>query len=254
MDSEKTNDKVWRYLHGLLSAGERAAFESLAEADPHLRALLDEARRLDDTLKAVAPYADWSENQLEARILEDWEKNRRWAAEPAPRAGPRRSVEWIFRPLPVAGLGLAAALCLLLAAARFHLSSGYTAWSAPVITLPVYRGISTDAANAESAARQQELEDLARRFERGLEMAYRSARGEPSAWEALRARREWRMGLRIQSFRQGVLSVHVQAEHRKNTGLKMEWTEYFSDADAFLAAREDLETRIADALAAAAPR
>lgn len=254
MDSEKTNDKVWRYLHGLLSAAERSAFESLSESDPHLRARLAEARRLDDTLKAVAPYADWSEDQLEARILEAWERDSRRAAAPAPRAGPRRFVEWIFRPLPVAGLGLAAALCLLLAAARFHLASGYTAWSAPVITLPVYRGISTDAANAEAASRQKGLEDLALRFEQGLERAYRSARGESSVREALRARREWQMGLRIQSFRQGVLSVHVQAEHRKNPGLKMEWTEYFSDSDAFGAAREDLETRIADALAAAVPR
>ena len=249
MDSEKTNDKVWHYLHGLLSAADRSAFESRLECDPQLRTQLAEARQLDDTLKSVAPYANWSEEQLASRVLDAWEQDRRQTVA-VPRLFATGLRAWT-RPSPVAKLGLAAALCLLLAATSFHLASGFTTWSRPVINLPAYRGISTAA---DTQAQQAEMADLARQFEDNLEHAYRSVLGEQAAWWSLRPRQEWRMGLQIQSFHQGVLSVHVQAEHRKHKDLKLEWTEYFSDPGAFKTSQENMSATIAGALAAAAPR
>lgn len=260
MDSQRENDKVWHYLHGLLSDAEIEAFESRLESDLRLREQVAEARLLDAALKAARPYVGWSEDQLEAHLLDAWEKDRQTSAasEKKPqRVWPGVSTEWFLfwtRPIPYVKLGVAAAFCVLLAASSVHLSSDFTTWTSPVVTMPAFRGIALPAEGAQLEAQRQQIDEISRSFEQSLERSYRTALGVQASWWSPRSRREWQMGLQIQSFRQGVISVHVKAEHRKDTGLKMEWTEYFSDIHSFIEAQEDLGTRIADALATAAPR
>lgn len=54
MYSQETNNQIWPYLHGLLSAVETEAFESRLGSDLQLREQVTEARLLDATLKAAS--------------------------------------------------------------------------------------------------------------------------------------------------------------------------------------------------------
>lgn len=257
MNSNQASDKVWPYLHGLLSDTEQTAFEARLDSDPDLRKQFAEARRLDAALKEVRPVANWSEEQLEDHLLALWEQDHRSIIAPETQfssVSPGTHAQWLHfwtRPLPVAKAGLAAAFCILLAGIGLRLSSDYTTWDSPVISMPAYRGTTPAAGGQEANLQREQLEKIASQLEQSLELAYRNALGTRSACWSLHPRREWRMGLQIQSFRQGVLSVHVTAEHRKDKRLKLEWTEYFSNPDSLWKAREELGERIAGSLAEA---
>lgn len=228
-DDDKTNEAIWAYLHGELSAERRREFEQTLKADSALRARLEKASRADlflrDSLRQARPCDEAGEcDALADAALAAWERDQAQAHAPA-AASPARAawVGWRVRPTWKAAC-LAAAALLALAVTPALFVAPAARWAEPAFSPLTYRGASApDAARVLSpatAARCQEA--LSSALARLLE-----ARGAKLPAGLL-------LSLRVYELRDGAFSVCVTACFRD--GRKAgEWTGDFTSVEAYVA-------------------
>jgi hypothetical protein len=114
MKTPDPNDPMTRWLDGVMTPGERSAFESEMHRDPALRAEAEDAKKLRDllrqhiSLEAPIPHADFFNSQVQERIAEFQRTERRNAKSPFALS----VLTWLTRRWALAGATAALALGL----------------------------------------------------------------------------------------------------------------------------------------------
>lgn len=156
--------RLLAYVQEQMSASERADFERELRADPELSARQRELAADHRRLARLLPAADWTDADLEARILRAWEQDQAGAAPGPASAAPARSPWWWW------AYGAAAAALLVAGVAQWRAPAG---WELPPPTLHSagLRGEETPSLS------RTEVEQLDRELVRGLHRALVKAAG-----------------------------------------------------------------------------
>jgi anti-sigma factor RsiW len=216
------------YVQEQMSASERADFERELRADPELRARQRELAADHRRLARLLPAADWTDADLEARILRAWEQDQAGAA-PAPvHVAPARSPWWW------AGAVAAAAL-LLVGVAVWRAPGG---WTLPPPTLHS-AGLRGDEAAAPALSRT-EVEQLDRELVRGLHRALvKAAGGRRLNLKSWSLRRDYH-ALAGTAFRLEIALYQAGQGDPVQT-----WTELFAEGRGFRETSGDFTARVA---------
>ncbi len=239
-ETDRSDERVWRFFHGELDEAGRSALKRDCAADPALRRRMEQAAGIDGMLRDLLPElekgAPASGEEWAAQVQSAWEREQPRAerAEPFPARG-----VWVRRARPAAfGLaGLAAAAVLVLALYPAMWAGRGVAWSAPEFSPLALRGAEPPAGVRSVGA------DDARRCQAALRAAVEASAAE----RGIALPPGLAFTFRVQELRDGALSVVVQA--RARDGRKVgEWGGDYSGVDAFMGLARASGARIVDAV------
>lgn len=158
MKEDTPIERIWAYVHGEMEVSERVAIEQAAAEDPELAAELERLESLNANLRQLIPLAEWTDQELEDRVLEaleqdlpDEEEAGRPAAEPIAFPTPGIDISaWAIR-LWSTGIAAAAASLFIFGGVVHHLN-GPIGWSQPEFAVTQYRGADEFLYSMEDAA------------------------------------------------------------------------------------------------------
>lgn len=196
---------IWAYLHNELSPQKREQFEQQLLSDHKLIEELDACQRLHSELQNNSATAENSDEDLEDRLLAEWEKAHPEYREPVPV---RRTKILKFLP-PLAAAAAAASLLILL-----H-NPGPVQWSTIYGSAPQMRD-QTEPASFYSPA---ELHSISSELKDKI-----STRIEQLSEETPP---KWNLTLHLQELASGQLMIELSGSCHDNPDVSGVWNETF---------------------------
>jgi hypothetical protein len=242
MSDERIEELAWAYVHGQLPAGERAEVAERLRSDEVLRLEVDEAAKLDAVLRSLLARAECSEESLEGRIVDEWERG-------AATGGGRRIVEFPERRPSDSGVrrhavGLAVGIAAgaLAVFGVVNQMRDPLRWAAPIVVEPAYRGggVGSEAVQARHAV----LESCAADVRRSVEAAYRrlsEQRGE-------RGSARWVLSVKVEVTARGDVGAEVDVVSGMRNMAGWRWSRSFESAEALRAGTAAFGEEVAQAL------
>lgn len=233
-EDEREDDRNWAramaYVQRQLSDAERREFEAAVARDVGLRALEREAEAVHRRLSKVMPATDWTEQEIEDRILHAWEQEQRAApaASSAPRGKAPASGWWWW-----AGAAAAAALAAGVVLSR---GPGRPEFPAPVFQQTGFRGEEPGGAGLTAATVERLDRELTGALIEALSKESKRRRLEFRTWSL---HREYH-ALAGTSFRLEIALKRAGREAAVQT-----WSQLYEDEARFRAGVGDLAGRVA---------
>lgn len=218
------------YVQEQMSASERAEFERELRANPDLQArqreLADDHRRLARLL----PAADWTDADLEARILQAWTKDQPAAAPRPARASPAHSSRWWW------AYAAAAAALLVAGVVWWRAPEGWTL-PPPMLHAAALRGDEAAPAALTRETMERMDQELVRSLHRALVAAAKGKRVDVRAWSL---HRDYN-GLAGSSFR-----LEISLRRTGQDVAVQSWSQLYASEAAFREEGAMLSERVAD--------
>ncbi|MEN8254778.1 MAG: zf-HC2 domain-containing protein [Verrucomicrobiota bacterium] len=223
-------DQIWAYLHNELAPDERARFERALQGDADLREALEERRQTHRELENILPIldkGDEGDDQLEERLIAEWESEHPEYAE-VPIRKPRRRILYFSLPLAAA----AAAAVLLLALSQKPIHWERTSYG----SAPRLRGQPVMEPRYTRAELKQVDGELQETIEAHLEQL-----AVPS--------RPWTLKIHIQELVGGALTVEIAGHPRKTPEVSEAWNRSFQSLENFRGHVPEFGKQVAEDLA-----
>ena len=238
-DTDRTDERLWQFLHGEMDDAGRDDLERAMDADDGLKERCERARRLDGALRALLPKMGEPESdpeRLAERACAAWEEDQRRAglAVSARKPALARGL-WAWRKALLGGAALAAAAALMAVVSPALRGPHGVSWEPPRFSPLVLRGSGVAPKVVDAAA--------AGRCRRALAEAVSRVAAE----RRVELPRGLAFSFQVQELREGALSVAVQAKSADGR-LAGEWLGDYSSAEAFLKQAEASAARIVEAL------
>lgn len=245
-DSRK--EQAWAYVHGQLDESARREFERLLESDRDLAFLVKQARAMDKRLRRLMPLSRMTEEELEEKILKEWEKSQAaGVAEARPAFAAfvaslaDKAAAWLF-PMPVLRVAVVVAVCLLAAVGVYHYNLDSLCWEAArIASSPGYRG---EAAAEKPAYGLRDLEMFTADVQKRIQASYDELAPPRGAWQRLTGQRRWTLRTELQVLPTGRLLLRTSALDGRTEAEAAEWVEYFEGPGASEESREAFARRV----------
>ncbi len=206
--------QIWAYLHDELTPKKRNHFEQALQRDPALHDALAACRIAHGEIESILPFIDAEETepdeQLEAKLLAEWEAEHPEHAE-TPAQAPRRKI--LSFSLPLAAAAAAAAILLSLSLPSKPVQWQRTAYGNP----PQLRGQSEVQPQYTRAELKQSARELQKSINSQLSGDYVS----------------WKLKIHMQEWVEGTLSIGISGHPRGKPALSREWNKTFQSLSAF---------------------
>ena len=200
---KEPEDQIWAYLHDELAPDKKACFEHALENDPHLRSALEERRATHVILDATLPElgaAEENDDELEARLLAEWEEQH---AEFRERPPLRQQGRIIRFGLPLAAAAAAMFLLLALPGRQGPIRWQRTSYG----SAPQLRG---EPASKPYYSRS-ELKQISQELQESIEAGLLQRTPSPDRWELM---------INLQELAGGALMVDISGyalDHPQHT-------------------------------------
>lgn len=216
------------YVQEQMIASERADFERELRANPDLQARQRELAADHRRLARLLPAADWTDAELEARVLQAWTKDQPGVAARTAHVAPAARWWWAYA---------AAAAALLVAGVVWWRAPGDWALPPPMLHIAGLRGDEAAPAALTRETMERLDEELVRSLHRALQSAAKGKRVDVRAWSL---HRDYH-GLAGSSFR-----LEISLRRTGQDVAVQSWSQLYASEAAFREEGAVLSERVAE--------